>query len=115
MLTSKQRDLLIFIHERLEKDGVSPSFDEMKDALGLKSKSGVHRLITALEERGFLRRLAHRARAHLRYSAYLMTMPQKILNLSAIGVLRRFNVTHWMQCARTLTCCRLAFKVHWVA
>lgn len=63
MLTSKQRDLLIFIHERLEKDGVSPSFDEMKDALGLKSKSGVHRLITALEERGFLRRLAHRARA----------------------------------------------------
>ena len=65
MLTSKQRDLLIFIHERLEKDGVSPSFDEMKDALGLKSKSGVHRLITALEERGFLRRLAHRARAQV--------------------------------------------------
>ena len=63
MLTSKQRDLLVFIHERLENDGVSPSFDEMKLALGLKSKSGVHRLITALEERGFLRRLAHRARA----------------------------------------------------
>lgn len=63
MLTSKQRDLLIFIHERLEHDGISPSFDEMKDALGLKSKSGVHRLISALEERGFLRRLAHRARA----------------------------------------------------
>jgi repressor LexA len=63
MLTSKQRELLLFIHERLKATGVSPSFDEMKDALDLASKSGIHRLITALEERGFLRRLAHRARA----------------------------------------------------
>ena len=63
MLTKKQRDLLEFIHKRLQKDGVPPSFDEMKDALDLRSKSGIHRLITALEERGFIRRLAHRARA----------------------------------------------------
>jgi repressor LexA len=63
MLTVKQRELLLFIHERLKETGVSPSFDEMKDALDLASKSGIHRLITALEERGFLRRLAHRARA----------------------------------------------------
>ena len=63
MLTKKQLDLLKFIHTRVQADGVSPSFDEMKEALNLRSKSGIHRLITALEERGFLRRLAHRARA----------------------------------------------------
>ncbi|MEM7318448.1 MAG: transcriptional repressor LexA, partial [Pseudomonadota bacterium] len=63
MLTKKQLDLLEFIHRRLQSDGVPPSFDEMKDALDLRSKSGIHRLITALEERGFIRRLAHRARA----------------------------------------------------
>ncbi|WP_417318865.1 transcriptional repressor LexA [Emcibacter sp.] len=63
MLTKKQRDLLIFINERIKENGVSPSFDEMKDALQLKSKSGIHRLISALEERGFIRRLPHRARA----------------------------------------------------
>ncbi|MER2509024.1 MAG: transcriptional repressor LexA [Amaricoccus sp.] len=63
MLTRKQYDLLHFIHNRLQKDGVPPSFDEMKEALDLRSKSGIHRLITALEERGFIRRLAHRARA----------------------------------------------------
>ncbi|MFZ5608891.1 MAG: transcriptional repressor LexA [Pseudomonadota bacterium] len=63
MLTRKQHDLLLFIDRRLKQAGVSPSFDEMKEALGLKSKSGIHRLITALEERGFIRRLAHRARA----------------------------------------------------
>ena len=63
MLTNKQRDLLIFINKQLIKNGVPPSFDEMKDALNLKSKSGIHRLITALEERGFIRRLANRARA----------------------------------------------------
>lgn len=63
MLTRKQHELLRYINERLSENGVSPSFDEMKDALGLKSKSGIHRLITALEERGFIRRLAHRARA----------------------------------------------------
>ncbi len=63
MLTKKQRDLLEFIQTRLNRDGVPPSFDEMKEALDLRSKSGIHRLITALEERGFIRRLAHRARA----------------------------------------------------
>lgn len=63
MLTKKQRDLLEFIHTRMQRDGVPPSFDEMKDALDLRSKSGIHRLITALEERGFVRRLAHKARA----------------------------------------------------
>ncbi|PCH81023.1 MAG: repressor LexA [Hyphomicrobiales bacterium] len=63
MLTRKQHELLMFIHERLKETGVPPSFDEMKDALDLKSKSGIHRLITALEERGFIRRLPNRARA----------------------------------------------------
>lgn len=63
MLTAKQRTLLMFIHQRLEETGVSPSFEEMKTALDLKSKSGIHRLITALEERGFLKRLPHKARA----------------------------------------------------
>ena len=63
MLTKKQHELLMFIHERIKESGVSPSFDEMKEALDLASKSGIHRLITALEERGFLRRLPHRARA----------------------------------------------------
>ena len=63
MLTSKQKELLIFIHARIQETGVPPSFDEMKAALELRSKSGIHRLITALEERGFIRRLPHRARA----------------------------------------------------
>jgi len=63
MLTRTQHELLMFIHERIKETGVSPSFDEMKEALDLASKSGIHRLITALEERGFIRRLAHRARA----------------------------------------------------
>jgi len=63
MLTKKQLDLLEFINKRMQRDGVPPSFDEMKEALDLRSKSGIHRLITALEERGFIRRLAHRARA----------------------------------------------------
>ena len=63
MLTAKQKELLLFIHASIKENGVSPSFDEMKDALNLASKSGIHRLITALEERGFIRRLAHRARA----------------------------------------------------
>ena len=63
MLTKKQYELLLFINERLKETGVSPSFDEMKEALNLRSKSGIHRLITALEERGFIKRLAHRARA----------------------------------------------------
>ncbi|MDX2156213.1 MAG: transcriptional repressor LexA [Hyphomicrobiaceae bacterium] len=63
MLTSKQKELLIYIHKCVQETGVPPSFDEMKSALDLRSKSGIHRLITALEERGFVRRLPHRARA----------------------------------------------------
>ena len=63
MLTAKQRELLLFIDARLKENGISPSFDEMREALDLKSKSGVHRLISALEERGFIRRLPNRARA----------------------------------------------------
>src|SRR5690606_21256513 len=63
MLTAKQHELLRFIQRKLEETGISPSFEEMKEALDLKSKSGVHRLISALEERGFLRRLPNRARA----------------------------------------------------
>lgn len=63
MLTRKQHELLMFIHRRLEQTGICPSFDEMKEALSLRSKSGIHRLITGLEERGFIRRLPHRARA----------------------------------------------------
>ena len=63
MLTRKQHELITFIQTRLEESGISPSFEEMKEALDLKSKSGVHRLISALEERGFIRRLPNRARA----------------------------------------------------
>lgn len=63
MLTAKQQELLVFIQQRLDASGISPSFEEMKEALGLKSKSGIHRLISALEERGFLHRLPNRARA----------------------------------------------------
>jgi repressor LexA len=63
MLTRKQQELLLFIHERMKESGIPPSFDEMKDPLDLASKSGIHRLITALEERGFIRRLPNRARA----------------------------------------------------
>jgi repressor LexA len=63
MLTRKQHELLLYIHKHLGEHGVSPSFDEMKEALNLKSKSGIHRLISGLEERGFIRRLPHRARA----------------------------------------------------
>ena len=78
MLTRKQYELLMFIDESLKKDGVSPSFDEMKEALGLKSKSGIHRLIPGLEERGFIRRLPHRARA-----LEVMKLPE---NSAASGV-----------------------------
>lgn len=63
MLTRKQRDLLVYIHEHMSQDDVAPSFEEMKEALGLKSKSGIHRLISGLEERGYIQRLPHRARA----------------------------------------------------
>ena len=73
MLTRKQYELLMFIHERIRETGVPPSFDEMKDALDLKSKSGIHRLITALEERGFLRRMEKRARA-----LEIMKLPENV-------------------------------------
>ena len=63
MLTKKQKNLLLFINKKIRSTGVSPSYEEMKNALGLKSKSGIHRLISALEERGFIKRLAHKARA----------------------------------------------------
>ena len=63
MLTRKQYELLMFVDKHLRETGISPSFDEMKDALGLRSKSGIHRLMTGLEERGFIRRLPHRARS----------------------------------------------------
>jgi repressor LexA len=76
MLTTKQRELLKFIEERVKADGVSPSFDEMRDAVNLKSKSGIHRLIVGLEERGFIRRLPHRARA-LEVCRSLETITQK--------------------------------------
>ncbi len=72
MLTPKQKQLLLFINERIEATGIPPSFDEMKEALDLKSKSGIHRLIMALEERGFIRRLPHRARA-----LEVMKMPER--------------------------------------
>lgn len=78
MLTAKQYELLSFIHQRLEETGISPSFEEMKDALDLRSKSGVHRLISALEERGFLRRLPNRARA-----LEVLKMPESGLARSA--------------------------------
>ena len=80
MLTKKQLDLLAFIHTRVQRDGVPPSFDEMKEALDLRSKSGIHRLITALEERGFIRRLAHRARA-----LEIVKLPDSLGGTSAQG------------------------------
>ena len=78
MLTKKQRELLLFINDRIKETGVSPSFDEMKEALDLASKSGIHRLITALEERGFLRRLAHRARA-----LEVLKLPESVIPMQA--------------------------------
>ncbi|HJQ16868.1 MAG TPA: transcriptional repressor LexA [Allosphingosinicella sp.] len=80
MLTRKQHDLLCYIHDRLVESGVSPSFEEMKEALDLKSKSGVHRLISALEERGFIRRLPNRARA-----LEVLRMPEKSAGGAATG------------------------------
>jgi len=80
MLTRKQNQLLVYINSHLNRHGVSPSFDEMKDALDLKSKSGIHRLITGLEERGFIRRLPHRARA-----LEILRMPDDVA-LKGIGV-----------------------------
>ncbi len=86
MLTRKQAELLRFIHERLKEAGVPPSFDEMKDALDLRSKSGIHRLITALEERGFIRRLPNRARA-----IEVIKLPKSIAHGVATGRARGFT------------------------
>lgn len=80
VLTRKQYELLMFIHQRLKESGVPPSFDEMKDALDLRSKSGIHRLITALEERGFIRRLPHRARA-----LEVLRLPESVARSPAAG------------------------------
>lgn len=84
MLTRKQHELLLFIHERLKETGIPPSFDEMKEALDLASKSGIHRLITALEERGFIRRLPNRARA-----MEVLRLPESIA--PGLGARRKFS------------------------
>jgi repressor LexA len=84
MLTRKQHELLLFIHERLKESGIPPSFDEMKEALDLASKSGIHRLITALEERGFIRRLPNRARA-----LEVIRLPDSIA--PGLGAARKFS------------------------
>ena len=84
MLTRKQHELLLYIHTRLKESGIPPSFDEMKDALDLASKSGIHRLITALEERGFIRRLPNRARA-----LEVIRLPDSIAH--GVGGARRFE------------------------
>jgi repressor LexA len=86
MLTRKQHELLMFIQERIKEGGVSPSFDEMKEALDLRSKSGIHRLITALEERGFIRRLPHRARA-----LEVLKLPESASTSLAFGRSRGFS------------------------
>jgi repressor LexA len=89
MLTKKQHELLMFINQRLAATGVAPSFDEMKDALNLRSKSGIHRLISGLEERGFIRRLAHRARA-----LEVVKLPEQSAAPAAAGAERgRFSPT----------------------
>jgi len=87
MLTKKQHELLMFINQRLSATGISPSFDEMKDALNLRSKSGIHRLISGLEERGFIRRLAHRARA-----LEVIKLPDEVA-ISAAAERSRFSPT----------------------
>jgi len=87
MLTKKQHELLMFINQRLSATGISPSFDEMKDALNLRSKSGIHRLISGLEERGFIRRIAHRARA-----LEVIKLPDEVA-ISAAAERSRFSPT----------------------
>jgi repressor LexA len=87
MLTRKQKDLLVLIRDRLAADGVPPSFDEMKDAIGLRSKSGIHRLITGLEERGFIKRLPHRARA-----LEILRMPESMDAKSTKASARKLRV-----------------------
>jgi repressor LexA len=97
VLTRKQNELLLFINKRLNEGGVSPSFDEMKEALRLKSKSGIHRLITGLEERGFLRRLPHRARA------------LQVLKLPEAAAMPAPNVTPLLDSRRGMAEAREAF------
>src|SRR6202049_2391170 len=87
MLTKKQHELLTFINQRLGATGIAPSFDEMKDALNLRSKSGIHRLISGLEERGFIRRLPHRARA-----LEVVKLPEEAA-IPATGERSRFSPT----------------------
>lgn len=84
MLTPKQHELLLYVHRRLAETGVSPSFDEMREALDLRSKSGIHRLITGLEERGFIRRLPHRARA-----LEILRMPEAAANPQPVAAVTR--------------------------
>ncbi len=98
MLTKKQHELLSFIHQRLNATGVAPSFDEMKAALNLKSKSGIHRLITALEERGFIRRLAHRARA-----LEVLKLPETAAGPHAVGEVIQGNFRRPLQASDTHT------------
>jgi repressor LexA len=95
MLTRKQHELLMFIHDRLSETGVSPSFEEMKEALDLKSKSGVHRLITALEERGFIVRLPNRARA-----LEVVRMPERGGEAKAVSTMNVVNLAPKAKAAR---------------
>jgi repressor LexA len=97
MLTRKQHELLCYIHDRLAESGVSPSFEEMKEALDLKSKSGVHRLISALEERGFIKRLANRARA-----LEVVKMPERSGEARAVSSSNVVNLAPTAKPARTL-------------
>ena len=85
MLTKKQKNLLIFINKKIRSSGISPSYEEMKNSLNLKSKSGIHRLISALEERGFVKRLAHKARA-LEVINYLKMQAQMIFLIPSLQV-----------------------------
>jgi repressor LexA len=99
MLTRKQHDLIRFIQERLEENGISPSFEEMKEALDLKSKSGVHRLVSALEERGFIRRLPNRARALEILKLPEASVKPRAKELAAAAVAAKSNVVS-MEAAR---------------
>ena len=102
MLTKKQRDLLILIHDHVSKGEVAPSFEEMKNAIGLKSKSGIHRLIGALEERGFIRRLPNRARAIeiLKLPDGYEKQPSNIMQSSSSSVSSNDNIIEVPLCGK---------------
>jgi len=102
MLTKKQHTLLVFINQRLTDTGISPSFDEMKDALGLASKSGIHRLITALQERGFIRRLPHRARALEVIKLPDATIPEQPIGSFKPNIISNNHETPIPQAANTI-------------